>query len=340
MKYPQVSVIIPCRNEKELIGRCIDSVVNSDYPSGSLEILPVDGMSEDGTRERVLRYAEKYHNIKLLDNPKKHTPAALNIGIKNCSGDFIIIMSAHASFPAEYILKCVKSLSVGGVDCVGGILATLPCGSGPLPAAIALALSHPFGVGNSYFRTGAGSAMAVDTVPYGCYRRDVFDRIGLFDERLIRNQDIEFNKRLIKSGGKILLVPDIISYYYARGTFGGLWRNNFDNGKWVILTSYFTGGVSSLSLRHFVPLMFLFYLLLLPIAACFSLYAVLPLAIYLALSVYFSIRLALKNDDIGLAACIILSFFILHVSYGTGSIAGIFSSVAKKIKKRNNDKRD
>lgn len=328
MNDRKVSIIIPCLNERDYISGCLDSILNNDYPADKLEILIIDGISDDGTRERIKEYTGKYHNIKLLDNPGKITPSALNVGIKNSGGDVIIRMDAHTEYPTDYISKCVQYLYSTGADNVGGVCITRPASDTGVSISIALALAHPFGVGNSYFRIGVKSPMPVDTVPFGCYRSEIFHRIGLFHERLVRNQDIELNKRLIKSGGRILLVPDIHSCYYAKGTFRDLWKNNFDNGKWVILTSYYTNSFSYLSLRHFIPLGFIMYLLTLPVSfLIFPVPGVLPLALYLSLSMYFSIRLAVKENNIKLAIYLFMSFFVLHLSYGMGSIAGIFSVI-------------
>lgn len=226
----KVSIIIPCRNEEKFIGKCLDSIIAQDYPIDNLEVLVVDGMSEDNTRKIVKNYIQKYSFVKLLENPQKIVPTALNIGIKNAKGDIFIIMGAHSIYEKDYIFKCVKYLHAYDVDNVGGIGITLPGDNTIIAKSIALALSHPFGVGNAYFRIGSKEPRYVDTVPFGCYKREVFDRIGLFDEDLVRNQDDEFNLRLIKNGGKILLGPDIISYYYARDSIHKLWKMYFQYG--------------------------------------------------------------------------------------------------------------
>ena len=199
-----------------------------------MEALVVDGMSSDKTREIVKEYAQKGNTVNLIDNHSFTAPAGMNVGIKEAKGQAVVIMGAHAIYAKDYVSKCVKYLNQYNADAVGGLMQTLS-GSKTLKAkAIALALSSSFGVGNSYFRTGVKEPKLVDTVPFGCYRKEVFDKIGNFNKNLTRNHDIEFNLRLKKAGGKILLVPDIKSYYYARATFRELFRNNFQNGFWVI----------------------------------------------------------------------------------------------------------
>ena len=211
-----VSIIIPCRDERRFIEKCLLSIIANDYPKESLQVLVVDGMSEDGTREILNQFSGKYPFIKMLDNPKKIVPVALNIGIKQARGNVIIRMDAHNVYGKDYISKCVKYLRKYNIDNVGGICITLPGRNTLLAQSIALALSHPFGVGNAHFRIGLKGPKYVDTVPFGCYKREVFEKIGLFDEDLVRNQDDELNVRLQRNGGKILLVPEIVSYYYAR----------------------------------------------------------------------------------------------------------------------------
>ena len=230
----KVSIIIPCRNEEKFIGKCLDSVLMQDYPKDKIVVLFVDGQSIDRTRMIIEEYVKSYPFIRLLNNPRKTVPFALNKGITEAEGKIIIILSAHAYYPPDYVSKCVKHLNKYKVYNVGGIFETLPGAKTLKAMAIALTLSSPFGVGNSYFRTGIKEPRLVDTVPFGCYHKEIFEKNGNFNENLTRNQDIEFNLRLKKAGCKILLVPDIKSYYYARSTFKELFMNNFQNGFWVI----------------------------------------------------------------------------------------------------------
>ena len=207
-EIPFISIIIPCRNEEKFIRECMDSIINNDFPNNRLEIMVVDGQSEDSTREIVRRYSDKYSFVKILDNQKKIVPAALNMGIKNSKGDVILRMDSHNVYEKDYITKCVKYLMEYDIENVGGVCVTLPGADTVIARCIALALSQPFGVGNSQFRIGLKEPKYVDTVPFGCFKKEVFEKNGFFDEDLIRNQDDEFNLRLIKNGGKVLLAPD------------------------------------------------------------------------------------------------------------------------------------
>lgn len=215
---PFVSIVVPCRNETEYIRPLLDSILANTYPRDRLEVLIVDGMSDDGTRAVIAEYVARHPVIRLLDNPKRITPCALNLGISRARGTIIVRMDAHASYPPNYVADLVDWLERTGADNVGGAWVTLPGGDTATARAIAAALSHPFGIGNARYRLGTTELREVDTVPFGCFRRDVFDRVGLFDEELVRNQDDEFNFRLLRAGGRILLVPGVVSHYYARRT--------------------------------------------------------------------------------------------------------------------------
>ncbi|MFA5779104.1 MAG: glycosyltransferase family 2 protein [Elusimicrobiota bacterium] len=336
-----VSIIIPCRNEEKFIGRCLGSVIANNYPNDKLEVLVIDGMSEDVTRKIVRKYAEKYPFVKLLENPNKIVPTALNIGIKNAQGEIIIRMDAHNVYEKDYIPKCVKYLKKYDVDNVGGVLVTLPAGDNVLSRSIALALSHPFGVGNSYFRIGTKEPRYVDTVPFGCYKKEVFEKIGLFDEDLIRNQDDEFNLRLIKSGGKILLVPEIVSYYYARDSLAKLWKMYFQYGYFKPLVVRKVGGV--LTWRQTIPSLFVGSLLTMGLLSFLNGYFLLLFlfvaGFYAVVNFYFSLNISIKNKNLFLVPFLIISFGILHFSYGLGYLKGILDFIVsgKHLKKKIKD---
>ncbi len=324
-------IIVPCRNEEKYIGNCLDSVIAQDYPKDKLEVLVVDGMSEDGTREVIKDYVLKNPYIKLLDNPSRIVPAALNIGIKNAHGDIIIRMDAHNIYEKDYISKCVTYLTKHDVDNVGGIWITLPGNETFIGKSIALVLSHSFGVGNAYFRTGSKEPKYVDTVPFGCYKKEVFEKIGLFDEDLVRNQDDEFNLRLIKNGGKILLVPDIVSYYYARDSLGKLWKMYFQYGYFKPLVAQKIGAV--LTWRQLIPAIFVGSLIFTGLLSFFSSYFLwlfsLIIGLYLFANLAFSFSIALKKG-LQLLPFLVISFATLHFSYGIGYLKGVWDFVVLK----------
>jgi glycosyltransferase involved in cell wall biosynthesis len=239
---PFVSIVIPCRNEARWIARCLESVLRNDYSTDRLEVLVVDGMSDDDTRAVVERFLANHPCVRLLENPKRITPAALNIGITAARGDVIMRMDAHYEYGTDYISRLINWLQQSGADNVGGLLVMGPAADSAVARAIALGVVHPFGIGNAYYRIGATEPRLVDTVPFGCYRREVFDRIGLFDEDLVRNQDLEFNRRLTKSGGRILLVPDVVIQGHARDCLRKLWRMYYQYGYFNPLVIHKLGG--------------------------------------------------------------------------------------------------
>jgi glycosyltransferase involved in cell wall biosynthesis len=320
-ELPLVSVIVPMRNEVQHIRKCLESLVDQDYPEDRLEILVIDGMSDDGSREIVAEAAGKFNHIRLLDNPRGTTPAGKNIGIENSRGRVVIILSAHSSVTPQFVSQNVHVLGRTDADCVGGPIETV--GEGYVGQSIALALSSPFGVGNSRFRYSQ-KAQFVDTVAFGAYRREVFERIGLFDEHLIRNQDNDFHSRLKRTGGKIFLSPTIKSYYYARSSLRGLWKQAFKTGMWNIFTLRHSSG--SLSIRHFIPLFFVLALLGNLLLSGLTSWGWAPLSLllssYFSFAIVFSLGATLRN---GLRYLPILPviFFSYHFSYGAGSIWGL-----------------
>lgn len=321
---PTVSIVAPCRNEVGFIEKTLLSILNNDYPDDLYEILVVDGISNDGTREIVQRLALKYKNISLLDNPKKIVPTAMNIGIKAAKGEYIVRIDCHAKFSSNYISKCIEASQKTGADNVGGYWTTLPGADTFVAKAIASATSCGFGVGNSMFRL-SGPECEVDTVPFGTYRKELFDRIGLYDERLVRNQDIELNSRIRKAGGKIIISPEIKLKYYNRATYKGIWQQSFNNGLWNPYTIWLVS--SGLCLRHFVPMFFVFSLITLAIGSLFfwpiGILLVIDVLIYSFVATVFAQRVA-KQKKVS-ALKVLWAFFVLHIAYGIGSLWGVIS---------------
>ena len=300
----RVTVIVPCLNEERFIAACLESIIQNDYPKDKLEILVVDGYSKDKTREIIKNFP-----VRVLDNPKVTTPAAMNIGIKNAKGDIIIKMDAHSVYEKDYISKCVKHLKESGADNVGGVLKSVPATNTLVAKAIALCLSHVFGAGGSHFRTGATEPREVDTVAFGCYKREVFENIGLYDERMAKTEDLELNLRLRAAGGKIMLFPDIKALYYpSSDNLKSFFKHNFDDGIWTTYPLKF--GFVSGSWRHYIPLIFV---------------VTLPLSIwpYIPVSLFFSFKIAMIEKNIELFFAMLLVFAARHIGYGLGSLVGI-----------------
>lgn len=330
-----VSIIIPCRNEVNFIASCLDSIIANDYPKEFIEVLVIDGMSEDGTREIINSYTVRFPFIKIIDNAKKITPVAFNLGIKQAKGNVIVIMSAHATYDDKYLLFCIKYLDEYNADNVGGLMITKPRNNTIIDNVIVQVLAHPFGVGNAIFRTGAQNIRWVDTVFGGCYRREVFDKIGIFNEKLERSQDMEFNRRLQMAGGKILFVPEIISYYYPRSGLFTFCKNNFSNGYWVTYPFKFTS-IIPVSLRHLIPLLFVSTIIILSGLSYFAEWAIWMLifviGLYFLASAISSSCFAIKGKKAWYLILMPVMFFVLHFSYGLGSLWGVIKLVTSKHK--------
>jgi glycosyltransferase involved in cell wall biosynthesis len=335
-----VSVIMPCRNEEKYIAGSLASIAAGDYPPDRLEVLVVDGMSTDGTRKIVAEFAGEHQFIQLLDNPKRITPTALNIGIAQARGDIIIRVDAHSTYPPNYISSLLAWQEKTGADNVGGTWRILPGGDTAMARAIAAGLAHPFGAGNAYYRLGVTSPQWVDTVPFGCYPREVFTRIGTFDEDLVRNQDDEFNMRLRENGGRILLVPDLEVDYYARENLAKVGRMYYQYGYFKPLVARKLGFV--LGLRQLIPPLLVFSL-----AVSFLLSWIFPALGALG----FLMLLAYVLADAACAwsagqrlvpavtACLTLVFPTLHFSYGWGFLKGLldFMVLGKPAGKEGNE---
>lgn len=333
---PLVSIIIPCRNEEKFIVGCLESIIANDYPKDMLEIFVIDGESADTTRSIVETIAKRYPFIKLLNNPKRITPAALNIGIGKAKGKLIIRMDAHSIYKKNYISSCVYYSKKYNADNVGGIFATTPHEHTPIAEAIAATISHPFGVGNSAFRTYPKKVRAADTVAYGCYKREIFDRIGLFNENLARSQDMEFNLRLKKAGGKIILFPEIICYYFAPSTYIRFIKHTLSDGLWATYPIKFTGTL--LAPRHYVPLLFTLALIISgALAFLFPTLGVLFLLIavpYMLVSVITSVQIAYKKRNPLYCVLMLLLFLTFHLCYGIGSCIGLLKIPYESLRKK------
>lgn len=327
-----LSVICPIYNEEKYIAQCIESLLLQDYPKSDLEILFVDGMSTDKTREIISKYTSQYPFIKMLDNPKKIVPYAMNTGILASKGEIIIRLDGHVEYPANYFSSLVKNLIDLDADNVGALCETLPCGSSAKELAIAEALSSSFGMGNSYFRIGCDDVKQVDTVPFGCFKREVFDKVGLYDNELIRNQDDELNGRIVKNGGKIYLIPSIVTKYYARDKISKVKKMFYQYGLYKPLVNKKLG--TPATIRQFFPPVFVLGLIIGGVLSCFSwIIAVMYIAVimfYLLLACYFTMKSAKKTSRIGLFLYQPITYLTVHISYGCGYLTGVYKLLMHK----------
>lgn len=321
----KITIAIPARNEEKFIGHCLDSLLLQTHPKELTEIIIVDGASADHTKQVALEYAKKYPFIKVLDNPKKYTPYSMNIGVKNATGDAVTIGGAHSTYEKDYLEKCVRYLNeYPDAANVGGGIRTTPSRDTLTAKGIVAALSSFFGAGNSLFRTGITTPTWADTVFGGCFRKELFEEVGYFNEHLTRSQDMEFNIRLKKAEKKILLVPDIVSIYHPKATFWSFFIHNLKDGIWAILPMKY--GARMFKLRHLLPFFFVAGLigsLLLSLLVPFFIYFFyIGLGLWILAALYFSVKISLREKTIVLLPFIFIAFAVRHFGYGLGSIVG------------------
>jgi glycosyltransferase involved in cell wall biosynthesis len=319
-RWPDLSIVMPVRDEADAIERSVAAVLVQDYP-GSFEVLVADGASSDGTRQLLEAIAARDDRLSVLDNPKGIVPTGLNRALAESRGEVVMRVDGHCEVPPDYARRCVTALLDSGADCAGGIIRTV--GDTREARAVALVQSSPFGVGASRFRLGAGTPRAVDTLAFGAYRREVFDRIGTFDEELVRNQDDEFNLRLTQAGGQIWLDPTITTTYWSRATLRGAFRQHFQYGMYKVRVAQKRRRIPSV--RSLIPA-----LLVGGLAAAAAVgvvkrdarYGLAPLAAYVAGTVG-ATALEARRDP-GAAPLAPPAFAALHVGYGTGVWWGLW----------------
>lgn len=335
----KISVLVPCRNEALYIQRFVESLLDQTIPVEQLEILIIDGMSSDATREILQEIAEKHAYLRMLDNPNQTVPYALNIGLAHSTGSTIVRMDVHSVYPRDYIESLLFWQEELKADNVGGVWLITPANETLQAVAVAQASSHFFGAGNADYKIGADKPTEVDTVPFGCYRRGVFERIGLFDEDLTRNQDDEINGRLRKSGGRIYLVPQIKIKYFARPTIQKLASMHYQYGLFKPLVLRKLG--SPATLRQFVPsalilalLFTLFCSLFFP--AIIVLFSAIAL-VYSAVALLCALTIAVSNNaqwsivrKLRLVLLVFIAFLAIHFSYGYGYLQGVWKFLIRR----------
>jgi glycosyltransferase involved in cell wall biosynthesis len=316
---PLVTVIMPIRNEESAIRHSLGAALTQDY-TGPLEILVADGMSDDATRVIISEISDE--RVQLIDNPDRIMAAGFNKALAESRGDVVIMMGGHTVMEPDYIRRCVEALERGTADCVGGPIETV-C-EDDNAAAIALAMSSPFGVGGVAFRTGVETEQFVDTVAFGAYTRDIIERAGPLDAELVRNQDDEYNYRLRKLGARILLVPTIRSRYSSRSSLRKLWKQYFDYGYWKVRVMQ--KHPQQMQPRQFAPGLFVGVLLVTALLTPFSKTArrifTTTVAAYAAANLAAS-AIAVRDDKRELFPLMPPTFGTLHFSYGLGFLYGL-----------------
>lgn len=327
-----ISIIIPCRNEEKFIKNCLSSVLDFKIPSPfQVEVFIVDGISTDKTVEIVKDFLRINPNFILLRNDAKIQSVAINIGIAASNGKWIMRLDAHSIYPEDYLDLCLKTAIETVADNVGGVLITLPGDSSYSALIVQSLTTHKFGVGNSRFRTDFRGGYT-DTVPYGFFKKEIFQKIGFFNEKLVRAQDYEFNKRIVKNGGMIWLNPSIMINYYNQKSFLKFLNKQlkldapYNVYMWYV--SPFT-----FSLRHAVTGLFTFgifagitsFLFSPSISMIFSSVMVM----YSFLAILSALQLSIRYKKILHLFILPLCFFLFHFIHGLGILIGITKIIFK-----------
>lgn len=318
---PFISVVMPVYNEAGYIERSVGAMLDQDYPAHHIEIIVVDGGSSDGTREIVEEIVRRDSRVRLINNPRRIIPAALNLGIAAARYDLVARMDGHAIAAPDYLLRCVQVMQGTGADNVGG--RWIYRGEDFTSSAIAAAMDSRFGVGTSRWR-GSPTGGQVDTVPYGFYRRQLLLDLNGFDEVFRANEDYELNYRLRLAGGRIFYSPDILMTYFVRSSLIHLGRQYSRYGFWKARMIWSHPG--SVRLRHLLaPLLVAGLAIGLPLSYLWGPFAqayVTTLVLYILLSMVFSLRQAGQHGWRYLPL-LPLIFAVLHISWGVGFLVGL-----------------
>jgi len=326
---PTVSIVVPCYNEEGTIGILLQAILDQTYPCRQMEVIIADGLSDDGTRGVISDFQRAHSDlvIRVVQNPRRTIPSSLNKAMREAQGEFLVRLDAHSIPIPEYVERCVEDLRAGKGVNVGGVWNIRPGGAGWMARGIASAAAHPLGAGDASYRLGA-PAGAVDTVPFGAFRREVFERMGGFDESLLTNEDYELNLRIRQAGGLVWLDPRIASTYLARPTLGALAAQYWRYGYWKcrMLLRY----PGSVKWRQALPPLFVASLIGLGLAAAFWRPALYGLAaeigVYLATVLVGAISIGAKNEEAPVAAAA-LALVTMHFAWGGGFLWSLITSV-------------
>ena len=331
---PRVSIIVPCLNEQATIRQLLDAIYNQTYPREEMEVVISDALSVDASKEVVAAFQKDHPDltVRIVDNVITTIPAGLNCAIRAATGETIIRMDAHSQPYPNYVERCLSALDAGKGENVGGVWEIKPGGESWVAKSIAIAAAHPLGVGDAGYRIGA-QASAVDTVPFGAFRKSLVDRIGFFDESLISNEDYEFNARIRQNGGRIWLDPEIVTVYYARSTLKELSRQYWRYGFWKfrMLRRY----PETLRWRQGLPPLFVTSLIGLSLLSWWPLAAwtlAAEITVYLSALLLVGVLSFLKQHKFYLFIGLPLSIATMHLAWGGGFLWSAFMSILKKGK--------
>ena len=318
---------MPCYNEQRTIRSLLNSIYHQTYPRQNLEVIIADGLSTDLTRQEILDFKHENEDmvVKVIDNPKRSIPSALNQAIEAANSDYIVRLDAHSVPAADYVARSVEALEGGLGDNVGGLWVIQPGSNTWQARSLARAAAHPLGVGDARYRVG-GRAQEVDTVPFGAFQRSLIERIGKFDETLLTNEDYEFNSRIRREGGKIWFDPGIKSQYIARQSLRELASQYWRYGFWKVkMLKRFP---ESFRWRQLAGLFVLSFplLALLGIWVNWAVWLLLiEIVIYLLALILVGLQLAIKHRDLVLLIGVPLAIATMHFSWGAAFIWSMIS---------------
>jgi len=325
-----VSVIIPAFNEEDTITNCIGSLMNGDYPLDKLEFIIANGESSDNTLKNIENFSDKNPNarIKVVNNLCKTQGYGLNTAIQNVNknSEIIIRADAHSIYPPNYIADCVQSLLSTGADNVGGVM--VPLGEGHLQRAVSFCMSHPLGVGNAKFHLGNHSGF-VDTVYLGCFKKNIFEKIGLFDPAMTPNEDAELNMRIRKSGGTVYLNSSIRVGYFPRETVTKLMKQYFCYGQGRCRTAKKHRAFTSV--RQVIPPVWVILTFVILVMSLFFKFFILPLLAYFFILLIVSIHGAYKRRDTAVLMSPVC-FAVMHYAWGFGFLSEMFRKNSGKCR--------
>jgi succinoglycan biosynthesis protein ExoA len=328
---PKVTIIIPCYNEEATIGDTLAGIHGQTFPRAEMEVVVSDSMSTDRTRAVISDFQRSHPElfVRVVENAARIIPAALNCAIEVARGEIIVRMDAHSKPYPDYVENCVRALDEGHGDNVGGVWEIQPGAPGWAAAGIAAAASHPFGAGDAAYRLKP-EAGAVDTVPFGAFRKSLIDEVGAFDETLLANEDYEFNVRVRRAGKIVWLDPRIRSVYFARPDFGALARQYWRYGiwKWRMLRRY----PDTLRWRQALPPVFVASVLfLLALSFWFPARFLLGMEVLAYAGILFAagVVLAIKRKQPGLLFGFPISVATIHFSWGGGLLWSMITTTGK-----------
>ena len=326
---PSVSIIVPCYNEQATIRLLLDAILAQNYLHSRMDVVIADGLSQDNTLAEIAKFRKEHPSLPVIvvNNYRRTIPSSLNLAINSAKGEIIVRLDAHSIPIPEYVGRCVQTLEEGKGSCVGGVWKIRPGGEGWIARSIAAAAAHPLGVGDAMYRLTAKSG-AVDTVPFGAFRRNLIEKIGGFDETLLTNEDYEFNARVRRNGGVIWLNPLIRSTYIARSSYSELAKQYWRYGYWKfrMLSRY----PKTIRWRQALPPLFVLSLLCLSLFSIFvpeiKFLVFFEVILYLLVLAIAGIAFAIQQRTLLMAPGLVFAILTMHFTWGSGFLWSLVSS--------------